>query len=62
MLFKREPFFRGVDDEDQLVRIVHVLGTQGLHHYLHKYNIPLKKELRCGNTYKGRHTALTASL
>jgi casein kinase II subunit alpha len=46
LLFKREPFFRGVDDEDQLVRIVHVLGTQGLHHYMHKYNIPLKKELR----------------
>lgn len=36
-LLDREPFFRGKDNEDQLVRIALVLGTQGLHDFLRKY-------------------------
>lgn len=36
-LLNREPFFRGKDNEDQLVRIALVLGTQGLHDFLRKY-------------------------
>lgn len=36
-LLNRQPFFRGKDNEDQLVRIALVLGTQGLHNFLRKY-------------------------
>lgn len=36
-LLNREPFFRGKDNEDQLVRIALVLGTQSLHDFLRKY-------------------------
>lgn len=36
-LLNREPFFRGKDNEDQLVRIALVLGTQDLHDFLRKY-------------------------
>lgn len=36
-LLNREPFFRGKDNEDQLLRIALVLGTQGLFKFLRKY-------------------------
>ncbi|CAN0405686.1 unnamed protein product, partial [Discosporangium mesarthrocarpum] len=36
-LFNREPFFRGRNNEDQLLRIALVLGTDGLFEYLRKY-------------------------
>jgi casein kinase II subunit alpha len=41
MIFMREPFFRGNDNNDQLVRIARVLGTDELFTYLHRYNIKL---------------------
>lgn len=41
MIFRKEPFFNGADNYDQLVRIVKVLGTAGLFNYLSKYNIKL---------------------
>ena len=37
MIFRREPFFRGSDNYDQLVRIAKVLGFDGLQNYLNKY-------------------------
>lgn len=39
MIFRKEPFFSGNDNYDQLVRIVKVLGTQLFYQYLEKYNI-----------------------
>lgn len=30
IIFMREPFFRGRDNDDQLVRIVKVLGSEDL--------------------------------
>jgi casein kinase II subunit alpha len=45
LLLQREPFFRGRDNEDQLVRIACVLGTDGLHRFLRKYNVQLSAEL-----------------
>ncbi|CAD2091226.1 casein kinase 2, alpha subunit, putative [Plasmodium vinckei] len=42
MIFKKEPFFCGHDNYDQLVKIAKVLGTEDLHAYLKKYNIKLK--------------------
>ncbi|CAM9148695.1 unnamed protein product [Hapterophycus canaliculatus] len=44
-LLDREPFFRGKDNEDQLVRIALVLGTQGLHDFLRKYDVVLEPRL-----------------
>lgn len=41
MIFKKEPFFHGHDNYDQLVRIAKVLGTSELYSYLDKYNITL---------------------
>lgn len=41
MIFKREPFFHGCDNYDQLVRIAKVLGTEELYEYLEKYHIEL---------------------
>jgi len=34
MIFKKEPFFQGSDNYDQLVKIAKVLGTDDLHKYL----------------------------
>eukprot|EP00953_Heterococcus_sp_UTEX-ZZ885_P015528 8738-Heterococcus_DN1.PRE.1 len=45
LLLQREPFFRGRDNEDQLVRIACVLGTDGLHRFLRRYNVQLSAEL-----------------
>lgn len=41
ILFMREPFFHGRDNNDQLVRITRVLGTDDFYRYLKKYNINL---------------------
>lgn len=41
MIFKKEPFFHGHDNYDQLVRIAKVLGTDELFEYLDKYDIEL---------------------
>lgn len=41
MIFRREPFFRGSDNFDQLVRIAKVLGFDALQAYLNKYNLEL---------------------
>lgn len=41
MIFKKEPFFHGCDNYDQLVRIAKVLGTEELYEYLEKYHIEL---------------------
>jgi len=41
MIFKKEPFFQGKDNYDQLVKIAKVLGTDDLATYLDKYNIVL---------------------
>ena len=34
MIFRKEPFFHGHDNYDQLVRIAKVLGTEELYEYL----------------------------
>eukprot|EP01038_Epipyxis_sp_PR26KG_P016727 gene16727-22882_t len=41
MIFKKEPFFHGHDNYDQLVRIAKVLGTDELFDYLDKYELDL---------------------
>lgn len=52
MIFKKEPFFQGQSNIDQLVKIVCVLGTKGLDEYLQKYGLELKGVLRrAGGTH-----------
>ncbi|KAI9310281.1 casein kinase II alpha subunit [Dichotomocladium elegans] len=41
MVFRKEPFFNGQDNYDQLVKIARVLGTAELDRYLQKYNLVL---------------------
>jgi casein kinase II subunit alpha len=40
-IFRKEPFFHGHDNYDQLVKITKVLGTDELYAYVDKYNIRL---------------------
>lgn len=40
-IFKKEPFFQGHDNYDQLVKIAKVLGTDDLYKYMEKYNLVL---------------------
>lgn len=44
MIFKKEPFFHGHDNYDQLVKIAKVLGTDDLFKYLDKYDIELDQQ------------------
>lgn len=53
MIFRKEPFFHGHDNCDQLVRIGKVLGTDDLFDYLEKYNIELDQRF---NDILGRHS------
>lgn len=41
MIFRKEPFFHGSSNADQLVKIARVLGTDALNAYLEKYDIEL---------------------
>jgi len=41
MMFRKEPFFYGRDNNDQLVKIVRVLGSEEFTKYLKKYKIQL---------------------
>ncbi|CAO3670908.1 unnamed protein product [Rhizopus stolonifer] len=52
MIFRREPFFHGQDNYDQLVKIARVLGTDELFRYTAKYAIKLDSEY---DTILGRH-------
>jgi len=53
MIFKKEPFFHGHDNYDQLVRIAKVLGTEELYAYLDKYQIELDPRF---SDILGRHS------
>lgn len=44
IIMKREPFFRGSSNVDQLVKIAKVLGTDDLFRYIEKYKVKLSSE------------------
>ncbi|CUM51758.1 uncharacterized protein AC631_03603 [Debaryomyces fabryi] len=44
MVFKKEPFFHGNSNTDQLVQIVRVLGSDDLNKYLQTYNLTLSDD------------------
>lgn len=41
MIFRTDPFFKGSDNNDQLVKIAKVMGTDDLLKYLRKYRLAL---------------------
>merc|ERR1712048_984200 len=41
MIFRKEPFFKGNDNYDQLVKIAKVFGTEELYQYLDTYQLDL---------------------
>ncbi|XP_073041132.1 casein kinase II subunit alpha-4, chloroplastic isoform X4 [Primulina eburnea] len=53
MIFRKEPFFYGHDNYDQLVKIAKVLGTDDLNAYLNKYHLELDPNLAA---LVGRHS------
>lgn len=44
IIFRRQPFFYGNSNMDQLIKIAEVLGTERLFDYLEKYNIELDEQ------------------
>ncbi|XP_974144.2 casein kinase II subunit alpha [Tribolium castaneum] len=46
MIFRKEPFFQGFDNRNQLYCIVKVLGTSKFYSYLNKYNIVLEGSMQ----------------
>ncbi|KXZ52388.1 hypothetical protein GPECTOR_9g432 [Gonium pectorale] len=44
IIFRKEPFFFGHDNYDQLVKIARVLGTDDLYAYLEKYGLELEPQ------------------
>jgi len=45
LIFRKEFFFKGDSDEDQLVKIMAVLGTDDLHNYINDYDIKLSSKI-----------------
>ena len=45
IIFQKDPFFHGRDNQDQLVKIAKILGTQELFRYLDKYGLELDSQL-----------------
>ncbi|TCD68016.1 Casein kinase II subunit alpha [Steccherinum ochraceum] len=46
MIFRKEHFFRGRDNEDQLLRILKVLGTDSFERYLEKHGLYIQTDNR----------------
>jgi casein kinase II subunit alpha len=53
IIFMKDPFFHGSDNNDQLEKITRVLGTKELQDYLEKYNVDLDSHLE---SMLGDHT------
>ena len=47
MIFKKEPFFQGHDNYDQLVKIAKVLGTEDLYKYISNYDLTFDTHYNC---------------
>ena len=47
MIFKKEPFFQGHDNYDQLVKIAKVLGTEDSYKYISKYDLTFDTHYNC---------------
>jgi casein kinase II subunit alpha len=45
MIFKVDPFFKGSDNNDQLIKIAKVMGTEELYNYVRKYKINIPSQI-----------------
>ncbi|KAG0050124.1 Casein kinase II subunit alpha [Gryganskiella cystojenkinii] len=55
LIFQKEPFLRGQDNNDQLVKIVQLLGSQKFFEYAQKYDLDLgPHEFLTSHTFKPR--------
>jgi len=45
MVFQKEPFFHGNDNNDQLIKIIKVLGIDDFYTYLKKYDLKLESAI-----------------
>lgn len=45
MIFKKDPFFHGTSNIDQLIKIARVLGTEDMYQYISDYDLQLGPEL-----------------
>lgn len=45
LIFRKDPFFCGHDNYDQLAKIARVLGTDSLYEYLAKYGLELDPQV-----------------
>jgi len=52
LIFRKDPFFHGQSNEDQLVKITYILGTDTFNAYLKKYGISIDVNLQ---TTIGKH-------
>lgn len=43
-VFMRQPFFRGNDNDDQLVKILNIMGSSEFSAFLNKYKIKLDRQ------------------
>lgn len=41
IIFRKEPFFRGADNREQLVKIVQVLGSESFDAWMDKYGLSI---------------------
>ena len=46
MIFRRDTFFKGLDNFDQLLKIIKVLGKEDLDKYLKRYNLRMPIEVK----------------
>lgn len=46
LVFQKDPFFHGKDNNDQLLKIIKILGTDDLFSYMEKYGIRLQGEIK----------------
>lgn len=46
LVFQKDPFFHGKDNNDQLLKIIKILGTDDLFTYMDKYGVKLQGEIK----------------
>ena len=55
MIFQQDPFFKGKDNQDQLVKIVKVLGYPKFKKYAKKYDLDIDPHIKDKiSGYKGK--------
>ena len=42
-MFKKDTFFKGSDNNDQLIKVIDVMGTDKLYDYMRRYKINMPK-------------------